>query len=402
MAAHLEGLGATVLDFTGFAQKFGSVISYIRLANEPSDLNQVRIDERSADSVIACDIVVSTSPKASSTYRSGTQVALNTAVMPTGDMILHRDANLQIDRRQQVIEDTVGSDNVNAFDANQAAESLLGDAVFANVMMMGYAWQLGMIPVSLASLDRAIELNAVQIDKNRLAFKIGRVLSSGKESISQLLPKTPDLVDSLDELIEHRAQYLIEYQNDNWASRFRATMEQIKAVESEFGSEEISKATARSLFKLMSYKDEYEVARLHSQTGFREKLERLFEGDFTVHYHLAPPLLGRDKDHRGRPKKREFSRGIYPAFSVLSKLKWLRGSFADPFGWTAERRMERELIAWFERLITTCCEELNANNHDLWLEIMQSPMNIRGYGPVKEESVVSVKRHVNDKLGRVG
>jgi len=367
MAAHLEGRGATVLDFTGFAQKFGSVVSYIRLADKPSSINQVRIDERSADAVIGCDIVVSSSPKASATYQAGTNFALNTAIMPTGDMILNRDANLNIDQRIKVIGETVGSRHLNSVDANRAAEILLGDVIYANVIMMGFAWQLGMIPVSLNSLNRAIELNSVAVDKNKIAFKIGRVLSGEDDAIDQLLPNTQIPIDSLDKLIEHRSKFLINYQNKNWAHRFRAKIEKLRQAELAIGSDDISKAAAHSLFKLMSYKDEYEVARLHTQTGFKEKLDKMFEGNFTVQYHLAPPLLNRGTDHRGRPKKRAMSKGVYLGFSVLTKLKWLRGTFADPFGWTTERKMA---------------------------------MDIKGYGPVKDEAAVAVRQRISAILDK--
>ena len=396
MAAHLEGRGASVLDFTGFAQKFGSVISFIRLADEPSSINQVRIDERSADAVIGCDVVVSSSPKASATYRKGTHVALNTAVMPTGDLILNRDANLQVDVRQQAISDTVGCQYIKAFDANETAETLLGDAVFANVMMMGFAWQYGMIPVSLPALDRAIELNAVAIDKNRMAFQIGRVLASGKEARAKLVPEPVSTDDSLTGLVNHRAGFLVDYQNKRWSDRYRRRIDRLIAVESPLGSELISKAAAKSLFKLMSYKDEYEVARLHTKTGFEKKLASLFEGDYSVQYHLAPPLIGGEKDARGRPKKRAMSAGMNSGFNVLTKMKWLRGTVVDPFGWTTERKMERELIEWFDALIEKCCAELNADNKTVWQDILQAPMNIRGYGPVKEESVAKVKNQIEE------
>lgn len=396
MAAHLEGCGATVLDFTGFAQKFGSVISFIRLADDPIHINQVRIDERSADAVIGCDIVVSSSPKASTTYKLGTQFALNTAVMPTGDMILYRDANLQIDEREKVIRDTVGTDNLKAFDANLAAERLLGDTVFANVMMMGYSWQLGMVPVSLAALERAIELNNVAVEQNKLAFKIGRVLSTGSEAIELLMPDTEITDNTLHNVVDRRALFLRDYQNRNWESRYRRKLDKLIAVESTLGSEQVSQAAARSLFKLMAYKDEYEVARLHTQVGFKEKLNNLFEGDFTVQYHLAPPILNGSKDHRGRPKKRAMSKGIGSTFYLLTKLKWLRGTPVDPFGWTTERRLERELIDWFDELLDRCCRNLNDSNFSLWLEVMQSPMDIRGYGLVKEESMKKVKHRVHE------
>ena len=390
MAAHLEGKGATVLDFTGFAQKFGAVISYIRIANDPEDINQVRIDERSADAVIGCDIVVSSSPKASATYRPGTKCVLNTAIMPTGDMVLHRDANLREEQRTQVIAATIGSENLNALNANQAAERLLGDSVFANVLMMGFAWQKGLVPVSLESIEYAIELNAVAVEKNKLAFKIGRTLSTSDDVLEQLMPSESAIDDSATGIVDHRANFLMGYQNKRWAERYRQKLERLIQAETALNSEEVSKAAARSLFKLMSYKDEYEVARLHTNMGFHEKIAQQFEGDYSLQYHLAPPLLGGSKDHRGRPKKRAMTTGISTGFTLLTKLKWLRRTPMDPFGWTAERRQERQLIEWVDQPIKQCSENLNAENHSQWLEIMEAPMEVRGYGPVKEESANNV------------
>ncbi len=398
MAAHLENKGATVLDFTGFAQKFGSVISYIRIADRPDLINQVRIDEKSADAVIGCDIVVSSSPKASSTYRHGAQFVLNTAIMPTGDMILDRDANLRIDERENVIAATVGSDSLKTIDANRAAEILLGDAVFANVIMLGYAWQLGMVPVSLESLNSAIELNGVAIIENKQAFTIGRVMSAGSHAVEQLLPEPPHNAQTLEDIVDRRSQFLVEYQNQRWSNRYRAKVEAITALESSLQSEQLALAASRSLFKLMSYKDEYEVARLHTKTGFRRKLNDMFEGDFTVQYHLAPPLLNRGVDQRGRPKKRAMSRGITSVFFVLTKLKSLRGTYIDPFGWTKERKTERELIQWFDDLICQCIQSLSASNHSVWLEILRAPLDIRGYGPVKEQSIIKVKTKVSELI----
>jgi len=398
MAAHLENKGATVLDFTGFAQKFGSVISYIRIANKPSLIYQVRIDEKSADAIIGCDIVVSSSPKASATYCYGSKFALNTAIMPTGDMIQSRDADLNIDERQNLIAATVGENNLHKLDANQVAETLLGDTVFANVIMLGFAWQLGMVPVSLEAVNRAIEMNAVAVNENKQAFAIGRVMSTGSTANVALLPQSSEKNESLTEMIDRRAHFLTEYQNLRWSNRYRTKLQALNAAESAFNSEQITMAASRSLFKLMSYKDEYEVARLHTKTGFYQKLDDLFEGDFTVQHHFAPPLINTGVDDRGRPRKRAMSKGIIPMLLVLTKLKRLRGTFADPFGWTAERKAERELIQWFDDLMIHCIKSLSHSNHDLWLAIMQAPMDIRGYGPVKQQSIAEVFSKVNEQL----
>ena len=265
-------------------------------------------------------------------------------------------------------------------------------------MMMRFAWQLGMVPVSLHALDRAIDLNAVEIEQNQFAFQIGRVLASGEDAQQKLIPTSAGFEKSLTGIVNHRAKFLVDYQSLRWSNRYRRKIDKLSAKENAFGSEQVSIAAARSLFKLMSYKDEYEVARLHTQTGFKEKLNEWFEGDYSIQYHLAPPLLSSAKDARGRPKKRAMSKGMDSGFNALTKMKWLRGSFADPFGWTAERKMERQLIGWFDELVKKCSEELNSDNVNVWHDIMSAPMGIKGYGPVKEESVVRVKRQIDTLL----
>ncbi len=304
MAAHLEARGASVLDFTGFAQKFGPVLSYVRLAATPDELNQVRIDATAADALIGCDIVVSSSPKASAAYRPGMKAAVNLAEMPTGDVIRSRDASLRVDQRLAAIRQAAG-ENVAAFDANRASEKLLGDTVFANVMMLGFAWQNGLVPVSLEALRQAIELNGVAIEANHRAFLIGRIAAASPEKLGSLLAPPKAGRQTLDQIVTRREAFLTDYQDAAYAARYRSMVDRVRAAEAPFRSEELTTAVAKSLFRLMAYKDEYEVARLHTQTGFANRIAEQFEGDYRVVHHLAPPILNSGIDHRGRPLKRD-------------------------------------------------------------------------------------------------
>ncbi len=393
MAAHLEGKGSSVLDFTGFAQKFGTVLSYIRIARTPADIHQVRIDTGAADALIACDIVASSSPKASACYRRGTRVVLNRAEMPTGDLVLKRDADLRVDDREAAIAGAVGAEQVTAFDANKLAETLLGDTVFSNVMMLGHAWQSGLVPVGLAALLQAIELNGVAIDSNRAAFSLGRVLAAQPEALAGALGETDDTDPTLAELIDRRAGFLTDYQDAEYARRYRDRIDGFRralALSPE-AADELSILAAKSLFKLMSYKDEYEVARLQADPAFHARLRSEFDGDFTLNYHLAPPLLPLGRDGRGRPRKRAFGPWMGRAFAGLKRFKRLRGTAFDPFGYTAERRMERALIGWFETLIDDCAAKARPDTLDACREILAGPMEIRGYGPVKEKAAVEVR-----------
>jgi indolepyruvate ferredoxin oxidoreductase len=397
MAAHLEGKGASVLDFTGFAQKFGPVLSYIRLGATPGMINQVRIDEASADALIGCDLVVSSSPKASAAYRHGTRAILNTAEMPTGDLVRFRDADLKAMTRLDAIRDVLGEGNVDAVDANRLAEELFGNAVFANVLLLGFAWQKGLVPVSFDALSRAIELNGVEIEKNVAAFAAGRLAAAG-EKLSSDLVEEGGRRETLDEIVARRQAFLADYQNTAWSRRYRAVVDRVRKAEKPYGSEALTEAVARALFKLMAYKDEYEVARLHMETGFLDRLKQEFEGDFTVNYHLAPPFLPLGHDARGRPNKKAFGQWMQMPFRLLARLKFLRGTAFDPFGRTAERRAERELINWYEDIVETLLASLGKADIDRLGAIAAAPMEIRGYGPVKEKAIAEVKAEVAGRL----
>jgi indolepyruvate ferredoxin oxidoreductase len=394
MAAHLEGSGVSVLDFTGFAQKFGPVLSYIRVASRPEELNQVRIDQGAADALIGCDLVVSSSPKASGTYRHGTRAVVNTAEMPTGDVVRFRDADLASRARLRAIERVIGADNMATVNANALAETLLGDTVYANVIMLGFAWQQGLVPVSLEALLRAIELNGVAIERNRQAFAWGRLLSADPDVVRQVADDRPAEPETLDQVIARRVAFLTAYQDALYAARYEMMVARVRNAETALGSEALTDAVARSLFKLMAYKDEYEVARLHMETGFLDTLQREFEGDFTVKYHLAPPLLSSKRDARGRPKKRAFGPWIQMPMKVLARMKIVRGTPFDIFGYTAERRTERALIGWYEAQVEKILDRLDAARFADLLAIAKAPMDIRGYGPVKEAAIHKVQAEV--------
>ena len=404
MAANLERKGCTVLDFMGFAQKFGPVLSYLRMASTEANVNQARIEPGSADALIGCDLVVSSSPKASITYRQGlTRAVVNTAIMPTGDLVRNRDADLHPEERLRAIADAVDSSSLQSLDANALSEALLGDPVFANVMMLGAAWQAGLVPLGLDALMRAIDLNGVKPQLNKDAFSWGRIVVHDRDGVEKIAHLPVSTVHTLDEVIDRRAAFLIDYQNDAWAKSYRATVKEVLEAESRIMGQAgpLTEAAARGLFKLMSYKDEYEVARLHCATGFHESLKNRFEGDFTVRHHLAPPGLTSGVDARGRPRKRTFGPWIRTVFPVLAGMKRLRGTRFDLFGRTAERRMERELIAEYRHLLDRLVGNLTTDNLVESSRIAGLVMDIRGYGSVKEESVERVRAQVKKSLAAI-
>ncbi|MFO7530332.1 MAG: indolepyruvate ferredoxin oxidoreductase family protein [Marinobacter sp.] len=406
MAAHLESRGASVLDFMGFAQKGGTVLSYVRMAPSPDKLHQVRISNGQADTVIACDMVVASSQKALSVLRPDhTRVVANRAELPTADYVLYRDADMQADKRLDLLRDAVGDDRFDALDANGIAEKLMRDTVFSNVMMLGFAWQKGLLPVSEAALMRAIELNGVAIERNKEAFGWGRVAAVDPNVIDDLLnpvsePAEVHLEPTLEQLIETRYRHLERYQNRCWADSHRDLVERVRQAEQGIGEQNLllTRTIAEQLYRFMAYKDEYEVARLFAETDFMEEVEKTFEGDFKVHFHLAPPILNRGTDARGRPQKRQFGPWMFRAFKLLAKLRGLRGTALDPFRHSADRKLDRTLLADYRQLAERIGRELSTDNHETFLQLAELPADVRGFGPVREQAVEAIRERQQQLL----
>ena len=392
MAAHLEGKGVSVLDFTGFAQKFGTVISYLRLGTAPEAITQGRIER--ADAVIGCDIVVSSAAQASVAYHAGTRMVLNTAEMPTADFVLDRDADQRVDTRIAAIKGVVGA--LDTLNANALAEQLLGDQVYANVILLGAAWQRGLVPVSLAALDQAIALNGTAIARNRLALAIGRRIAVDPAAFEAPPAPAPQ---GFAALVAHRAEFLTGYQNAAYAARYRRTLGAFRAALPD-APEALAETAARALFKLMAYKDEYEVARLATDPGFARELGDRFQGGRIVH-HMAPPFLPLGRDARGRPRKIALGPWIRPVLRGLARLKPLRGTAFDPFGYSTERRRMRALIGWYEGLLDRCARDWTPETADLWQQVLDAPNQMRGFGPVWEQAVTQQEARVAPLLARL-
>jgi len=404
MAAHLEGRGASVLDFTGFAQKGGAVISHIRLGASPEALNQVRIADGRADAIVACDIVVGTDPRVARVLaRNRTRILINHSEVPSGQFVRNRNASIGMDERIEALAGAVGAGNIVVIAANALMESLLGNTVYANVFLLGHAWQQGMVPVSDAALLRAIELNGVNVEDNQRAFQLGRLAAVAPETLTQHVDTgdTTPRERTLDALIAHRKRLLTDYQDADYASAYEAFVARVRTAETPLGDNTLplSRAVATYLYKLMAYKDEYEVARLYTDGRFQRDLQRQFSGDYTVHFHLAPPLLSRGRDALGRPRKRIFGPWMQPLFRLLAHGRRLRGTPFDPFGWLAERREERALIGEYRSLIENLLADLRRDNLALAVRCAELPDQVRGYGPVKTEAI-AVFRHDREALLR--
>jgi indolepyruvate ferredoxin oxidoreductase len=392
MAAHLEGRGASVLDFTGFAQKGGAVISHIRLGETPVALNQVRIADGRADAVVACDVVVGTDPRAVKVLaKDRTRVLVNHSEVPSGQFVQNRNADIRMDERLRAIGSAVGPHNLEVVEANALMERLMGHTVYANVFLLGHAWQQGLIPVSAAALARAIELNGVNVEENQRAFNWGRLSAMDADYVIRAakLPETTVAEKTLPELIEYRAELLLAYQNRAYADEYLAFVARVESAERALDDTALplTRAVATYLYKLMAYKDEYEVARLYSDPAFLRRLSATFAGDYTLSFHLAPPIFNRSRDPQGRPLKTRFGPWMLPTFKLLARAKFLRGTVLDPFGRLAERREERELIGDYRALIEELLIGLTARNHAIAVECASLPDQVRGYGPVKTESI---------------
>jgi indolepyruvate ferredoxin oxidoreductase len=401
MAAHLEGRGTSVLDFTGFAQKFGPVLSYIRFADTPGALNQVRIDNQQADALIGCDLVVSSSPRASRTFRRGhTRAAVNSAEMPTADFVRFRDASLRAGQRLEAIAEITGRQNLSAVDANRLADALLGKSIYANVLMLGFAWQQGLVPVSHRALLRAIELNGVDVAQNTDAFNWGRVAAADPDTVRAALDAGDGrVVETLDAAIERRREFLVAYQDETLAGRYLDLVARARQAEAPLTSgTELTDAVMRAWFRLLAIKDEYEVARLHTDPAFHERIRDEFGNSVRLKFHLAPPVIARERDARGRPRKREFGAWVLPLFRLLARLRFLRGGPFDLFGMTAERRTERALIEEFETTVSTLLDGLTADNLPVAVAIVREYLEIRGFGPVKEQAMAAARSRISARL----
>jgi indolepyruvate ferredoxin oxidoreductase len=395
MAAHLEGKGVITQDATGMAQMGGSTWSHIQIAASPDALHASRVDLAMADLVIACDTVVAASKTTLATMSPArTYVVLNTHLTPTAAFVSNPDWDPQADQAVARIAQAVGPGELASFDAEQVATQLLGQSIYANLLLLGYAWQKGKVPLTHEALMRAIELNGVQVESNKAAFAWGRLCAHDMSKVplraanAQVIQFTRK--PSVGELIGKHAEFLSGYQNRAYADQYENFIAGVRKSEAVAGNTRFTEAVARSLFKLMAYKDEYEVARLHTGAAFRKQIESMFEGKVRLVHHLAPPMFAK-KNSEGEPVKVEYGPWMRSAFGLLARLKGLRGTALDPFGYTEERRQERAFILEYRRCIDELLPKLSAHNLDLALEIARIPEEIRGYGHVKARNAAAAK-----------
>jgi indolepyruvate ferredoxin oxidoreductase len=395
MAAHIEGKGVVTQDAAGLAQKGGATWSHILVANTLADIRTTRVGMASADLIMGCDPIVTASKETLLRMRHGrTHVALNSSSTPTAAFVKNGNWQNPAEACVAEIAQQVGTERLSSFDADLLAKQLMGDTIYVNPMILGYAWQKGWIPLHRESLVRAIELNGVAVQNNLTAFEWGRHAAHHLPALMQTLQPVNVVHfqkrDTLDSLMNDRMARLTAYQNAAYAERYRVFIERVKAAETPLKKTLLSETVARQLYKLMAYKDEYEVARLHTQTGFLNRIAESFEGDFKVHYHLAPPLLAR-RNAKGELVKQKFGPLMQPVFKVLARLKGLRGTAWDVFGYTEERRTERALIGEYMQQIEGVIADLNADQHARAVAVAQVPENIKGFGHVKARNLQAAR-----------
>jgi indolepyruvate ferredoxin oxidoreductase len=416
MAAHLENKGGSVLDQTGLAQKGGAVTTHIRIAKTPADINAVRIAAGEADLVLGCDMVVVNDYWALSKIRADrSEVVLNTYQAMPGSFTRNTDMQFPANDIVAAIKTALGNREPMLVDANELAMALIGDAIATNLFMLGYAWQQGLVPISHEALMRAIELNGAAVEMNRKAFNWGRMAvhdlavvkqAAGIVGATEVATESATstafldngtLTKSLDDTIALRVKFLTEYQDASYANQYQTFVEKVRSAEARHasGKSSLSEATAKYLFKLMAYKDEYEVARLYTSGDFEKRIKETFDGDYKIKFNLAPPMFSK-KDSNGHLVKQEYGSWIFTAFKVLTKLKGLRGGTFDLFGKTEERRMERQWIVDYRKGLEEIIESLNHDNYSLALEIAKAPEQLRGYGHVKEAHHLKVKAKWED------
>jgi indolepyruvate ferredoxin oxidoreductase len=394
MAAHLEGKGVSVLDMTGMSQKNGAVTSHVRIAADPVGIRAQRIATGEADLILGCDMLTAGAFDAIAKTRPGrTTAIINTHEQPPGQFARNPDWRFPSADIRTLIEDSVAS-KAWFVDATRLATALLGDSIATNLFMLGYAFQRGLVPLAHASLMRAIELNGVAIDANKQAFEWGRRTAADLAQVERIAaPPQPvflQRVEPLDNVIRKRVEFLTAYQNAAYAARYEKFVASVRDAETRAGGKEAAtRAVAENLFKLMAYKDEYEVARLYTDPAFERRLAETFEGDFRIKYNLAPPLLAR-RDAQGRLVKRPYGAWMKYAFRALAALRGLRGTALDPFGRTAERRQERELIERYVRSVEGRLPGLSEASLPALVALASLPERIRGFGHVKEANIERV------------
>ena len=410
MAAHMARLGCSVLDMAGLAQKGGAVTSYIILAESPEAINATHVADGGAHLMVGCDVVTSAAAGTLRKLRRGTTTVLNTHEMMTGDFVAQPDIAFPMDELVQTLQDRCGAENVYRVAATAIARVVFGDSIAANLFLLGYAYQLGRLPIPATAIESAIELNGRSAQMNCDAFRLGRQVAVRPEVVDELL-HSRQASDSMSDrdttdptsIIEYRRAFLVDYQDASYADRYMALVNKVRAKDRALSGERraLTVGVAQAYFKLLARKDEYEVARLHTDPLFHEKVAATFEGKYRLRFHLAPPFLAKKDPTTGLPIKREFGAWILVLFKWLAAARGLRDSVFDPFRFFSERRFDRQMINEYEQLVEQLIDIVGDHNYVDVVELARLPLQVRGYGHVKQRAAKAIEARYADLIARV-
>ena len=410
MAAHMARLGCSVLDMAGLAQKGGAVTSYIILAESPEAINATHVADGGAHLMVGCDVVTSAAAGPLRKLRRGTPTVLNTHELMTGDFVAQPDIAFPMDELVQTLQDRCGTENVYRVAATAIARVVFGDSIAANLFLLGYAYQLGRLPIPATAIESAIELNGRSAQMNCDAFRLGRQVAVRPEVVDELL-HSQQASDSMSDrdttdptsIIEYRRAFLVDYQDAPYADRYMALVNKVRAKDRALSGERraLTVGVAQAYFKLLARKDEYEVARLHTDSPFHEKVAATFEGKYRLRFHLAPPFLAKKDPTTGLPIKREFGAWILVLFKWLAAARGLRDSVFDPFRFFSERRFDRQMINEYEQLVEQLIDIVGDHNYVDVVELARLPLQVRGYGHVKQRAAKAIEARHADLIARV-
>ena len=399
-AAQIDGKGSGVLDMTGLAQKGGAVKSFLKIFNDPKEINTLRLSYGDTNLLMGFDLLVANEDEVLKTLdKQKTKSIINSDEIMTGEFTRDKNFFLPFDKMKENLINILGKNNIDFIPSNTIANKILGDSILSNMFIVGNAYQSGLIPVKANAIEQAIKLNGVSIEENINAFRLGRYSKNNKQEILNLIYEKEKIINDFDEKFIDRYNFLIEYQNKKYADKYKELVDYVKKYEENINVDvkNFSNAVAINYFKLMSYKDEYEVARLYSNNEFINKINETFEGNFKINFHLAPPIFYKKDKVTGNPLKMTFGSWTMNLFKFISKFKFLRGTYFDLFGYFEERKIERLLINKYKNLIQEICPKLTIDNYSLAVEIASIPDQIRGFGYIKKKNI-EIAKNCENKL----
>jgi len=399
-AAQIDEKGSGVLDMTGLAQKGGSVKSFLRIFQDPKEVSTIRLSYGDTNLLLGFDLLVANDEEVLKTIdKDITKSIVNSDEVMTGKFTRDKNFSLPFDEMKENLILLNGKDNISFMPSNKITTKILGDSILSNIYLVGYAYQSGLIPINAKSIEQAIKLNGASVEENINAFRLGRHSINLKKEILNTISEKDKILTSFDEKYNDRYNYLIKYQNEKYAKKFKDLVEFAKTSDEKIGNgNKFSTAVLNNYFKLMSYKDEYEVSRLYSSDEFVNKIKKNFDGNFKINFYLAPPIFYKKDKVTGNPLKIKFGQWLLIIFKILNKLKFLRGTLFDPFGYFSERKNERKLIEDYKNIIIEIGKKLTVNNYNIAVDIASFPDQIRGFGHVKEKNIRAAEECKNNLM----